>query len=189
MNQAFYDEWTFEIISTLMLKYLHPLFLSILLFLFYRVTQSFSGQFTQVDRDAKFLKDEDVDGITVVTGLDLVKEMQHKVGRFADGPFDFFSCYVGRFTESEEFWFIVVGSLRGHSQTGWNPILTLRRLSCRRLFGLLENQTQNFSKMSEDRTIQLLSSDRQVLKDTVLDGYFVRRICSTGSEGSDQLGR
>ena len=90
MNRASYDEWTFEIISTLMLKYLHPLFLSILLFLFYRVTQSFSGQFTQVDRDAKFLKDEDVDGITVVTGLDLVKEMQHKVGRFAGGPFDFF---------------------------------------------------------------------------------------------------
>ena len=186
MNQASYDEWTFEIISTLMLKYLHPLFLSILLFLFYRVTQSFSGQFTQVDRDAKFLKDEDVDGIAVVTDLDLVKEMQHKIGRFADRPIDFFPAAWAVSLNQKNFDLL---SFAPYVVTP-KPDGTLYLLYVDSVGDVyLENQTQNFFKMSENRTVQLLSSDRQVLKDTLLDGYFVRRICSTGSEGPDQLGR
>ena len=139
-----------------------------------------------MDRDAKFLKNEDVDGITVVTDLDLVKEMQHKLGRFADGPTDFFPAA----------WAVSLNQ-KNFDLLSFAPyVVTPKPDGTRYLLYVdsvgdvyLENQTQNFFKMSENRTVQLLSSDRRVLKDTILDGYFVRRICSTGSEGPDQLGR
>ena len=145
---------------------------------------TFSGEFVEVDRDAKFLKDEEVDGISVVTDLDLVKQMQHKLGRFSNGPTDFFPAN----------WAVSLNSTNLNLLRSAPYVVAPKPDGTRYLFYVdsngdvyLENQTQNFFRMSEDRAIQLLSSDGRVLKDTVLDGYFVRRICSSGPENQGRL--
>ena len=53
----------------------------------------------------------------------------------------------------------------------------------------LENKAKNFFLVDKDRAIQLLSPDRSVLKDTVLDGYFVRPIVGQGIADPDARGR
>ena len=45
----------------------------------------------------------------------------------------------------------------------------------------LENQTQNFFRVSQDREIQLL------LPDTVLDGYFVHPIAAVSDDEAEEV--
>ena len=139
------------------------------------VLRGYSGRFTQVDADAKFLQDEmPVDGIQLVMDFDFVKEMQHKLGRFTNGPTDFFPAISSVLLNQDNRDFL---SRDGPYVVAPNPEGTGYFLYVDSVGDVyLENQTQNFFQMSRDKAIQLLSPDRRALKDTLLDGYFVRRL-------------
>jgi hypothetical protein len=151
-----------------------------------------------VDREAStFLKDEVVEGITFVTDLELVKKMQSELWRFTNGledssPYDFFPAAASTTNSLNK---ANLESLKSEpyvvapSPDGTRYLLYVD--STGEVY--LENQTINFFLMDKNRAIQLLSHDRSVLKDTVLDGYFVRpKILDSGiaaDKNGDKRGR
>ena len=130
-----------------------------------------------------------VDGIQLVIDFDFVKEMQHKLGRFPNGPTDFFPAISSVLLNQDNRDFFVTGwtlNVVAPNPEGTDYFLYVD--SVRDVY--LENQTQNFFQMSRDKAIQLLSPDRRALKDTLLDGYFVRRLNTvSGDEAAANQGR
>ena len=131
-----------------------------------------------------------VKGITVVTDLELVKKMHRDLWRFtnSDGAIDLFPVP----------WSFSLHTINLKCLT-WEPYVAApkpegtRYLLYADLAGdvYLENQTLNFFLVDKDRAIKLLSHDRSVLKDTVLDGFFVRPIVcqSIADRDPDARGR
>ena len=108
-----------------------------------------------------------VDGINIVTDFDLVKEMQAKMKNFTNWRKDFFPVN----------WpFSLNKNIVAPKPEGTRYLLYVDS------YGdiYLENQTQNFFRVSQDREIQLL------LPDTVLDGYFVHPIAAVSDDEAEE---
>ena len=119
------------------------------------------------DPDVKFLNDEEVDGINIVTDSDFVDQMRIKLGTLSKGSTEFFPVNWAFHLNQKnrkcltEATYVVTPTPRGTRYL-------LYVESDRKIY--LENQGQNFFRVSRDRTVQFLSPD------TLLDGYFVRPI-------------
>ena len=132
---------------------------------------SFSGEFVGIDPNVQFLKEEQVDGVSLLTDYDLVKELQVKLGRFAHGPEDFFPVN----------WPVSLSMDNIKNLEMLPYVVTPKPVGIRFLLYIdsegsmfMENMTQHIFKLDEDHAPQL------TVKDTVLDGLVVRKIRPDG---------
>lgn len=135
---------------------------------------SFSGQFTQVDRDAKFLEEEEeVDGVSLVEDLDLVKQIHSILCQYTHGPTNWFPVAVGPSLSTSP-----ISICWKRKRTSWCPGLVACDPICSTSTSegevCLEGQTQNIFYIQPSHAIRLPSSDGRFIKDTVLDGHFFR---------------
>lgn len=123
-----------------------------------------------------FLKDERVDGVSLVPDYDLVRELQVKLGRFARGPLDFFPAN----------WPFSLG-MNNIQQLETEPyVASPKPVGVRYLLYIdsegnmfMENMTQHVFKLDDDRAPHL------TVKDTVLDGLVVRKVHHDGSPSAE----
>ena len=135
---------------------------------------TFSGQFTKIDRDAKFLEDEEVDGISLVEDSDFVKQIRGKLGHYTHGPVDWFPVN----------WAVSLNQSNINRLASTPYVVAAKPHHTRRYLLyidsdgeiFMENQTQNIFHVHSNRSIQFPSSDGRYIKDTVLDGYFVHPV-------------
>ena len=119
-----------------------------------------------------------MDGITLVTDFDFVKQMQLKFSLFTNWSKEFFPVIwplaLNKKNLKHLTWssYVVTPKPRGH-----------RYLLYVDSYGdiYLENPTQNFFRVSEDREIQLLSAD------TLLDGYFVHPVAAGSDDKTEEV--
>ena len=138
---------------------------------------------TKIDPDAKFLNDEDIDGVELVMDFDLVKELQRRLGLFAHGPTNFFAAN----------WPVSL-SMDTIQQLKTSPYVASPKPAGIRYMlyidadgdMLMENMSQHFFRLNEDRSIYL------TVRDTVLDGIVVHRNVSDSectTDGSETIGK
>lgn len=112
-----------------------------------------------------------MNGVSLLTDYDLVKELQVKLGRFAHGPEDFFPVN----------WPVSLSVENIKNLEVVPYVVTPKPVGVRFLLYIdsegsmfMENMTQHIFKLDEDRAPQL------TVKDTVLDGLVVRKIRPNG---------
>ena len=135
-------------------------------------SDSFSGQFSQVDSNAKFLEEEEVEGISLVEDLDLVKQIHSKLGHYTHGPRDWFPVS----------WAVSLNQSNLHLLETTAYVVASKSRALRRYLlyvdsegqVYMEGQTQNIFHVQPSHAIRFPSSDGRFIKDTLLDGHFAR---------------
>ncbi|XP_057374511.1 mRNA-capping enzyme-like [Daphnia carinata] len=156
----------------------------------HRPPSSEKRNFTRINLDTKFYEGQDVEGIHLLTDFDYVRQLQMRLGRFADGPEDFFPANwpvslsmenISKLTPSQ---YVVAPKPTG-------PRFLLYVDSSGDMF--LENMTQHIFRVDEDHAVKMNSFDGRPITDTVLDGVFCKEKrnrddnCSGGEESSEKL--
>jgi hypothetical protein len=131
----------------------------------------FSGQFLEINPDAKFLDGEQVEGIHLVTDFDLVRQLQVRLGQCANGPTNFFPAM----------WPVNLSTGNISSLESKPHVVTPKPYGTRYLLYVnpsgemfLENLTQHIFRIDDDHAIQMISSDGQSITDVILDGVVTR---------------
>ena len=137
---------------------------------------SFPGEFVRIDPDAKFLEDDYVEGVHLLTDFDLSREIHVRLGKFSNGPIDIFPAMwpvnlslqnINFLTEEP---YVVGPKPKG-------PRFLLYVDSSGKIF--LENMTQSIFCVDEDHAIKMVTSDGRPITDTVLNGIFTREKLDT----------
>lgn len=132
------------------------------------------GQFTGIRPFTKFLDNEKVEGIHLVTDIDLVRDIHLRISEATKGPPNFFPamCPVNLTMQDLH----LIGS---NSQTPY--VMTISPAGPRFLLYIdpagqifMENTSQQIFRVDSDHAINIISSDGHPITDTILDGVIAR---------------
>ena len=165
--------WSFTYSVLFFYKYIITIY-------FVFVTSRFAGEFIGIDRNAKLIEDEQVNGVHLVTDYNRVRDMHVLLGRYTKGPLNFFPGMTGislsmkkiPMLESEPY---VVSP----KPTGTRFLLYVNASG--QIF--MEKKTQQVFRVD---TMKMLNCDGQPITDTVLDGFLTREKTNAGDFGTSK---
>jgi hypothetical protein len=144
-------------------------------------SSGFSGYFERIDPEAKFLENEQVEGVHLVTDLNLVRQLHFRLGEFAKGPTDFFPALWPVTLSNENIHFLASDPYDVVPRANGTRYL-LYVDSASQIY--LENMSQHIFRVDSEHNIKMFSSNGLPITETVLDGVFTREKC-TGRVNSD----
>ena len=138
-----------------------------------------SHQFLTKEPDT-FLDDELVEGVSLVTDSQLVREMQIRLAKYV-------GARIHEHTFFPAMWAVNLSMENIHQLELQPAFVTPKPEGPRFLLYVdssgdiyLENMTQHFFRVDSDHAIQMVSADGNTITDTVLDGIFTREKKSDG---------
>jgi hypothetical protein len=143
-----------------------------------------SHQFLTKEPDTNFLDDELVEGVSLVTDSQLVREMQLRLGKYVGARNHEHTIFPAAWAINLTMENIHQLELNPHfmvTPKPEGPRFLLYVDSSGQIF--LQNMTQHFFRVDSDHAIQLISVDGQTITDTVLDGIVTRAKKSDGNKG------